>query len=290
MLYAETTPKLRAILGENRASLKGKYHPDSIRLWLNGTRDIALYVLEELFKDSNMWELLDNTQIRSRTFRRTIKIKHKITTQEAIILAWILAEGSLGIYRISISQSKKRDLEALKSLIIESFNINSEYVNIYPDKAIHSLRLPTVFKDYFHQKYNIPIGNKSKIIRIPKQIFKANSEVKKAFLAAYIETDGSICFYRRTLKSGVKYRAPRINIGSASKGLIKDAQRLFKSLGYNPRLYFSETHKYYMTQLSKAKEVEKLFYDIRPYMLCEDKISKYRTLISEYKELKVKLL
>ncbi len=62
--------------------------------------------------ESNIWKFLDGE--RATTIGRlSIKINKDIATKEAIILGWILSEGTISKYKVTISQSNK---EVLKSM------------------------------------------------------------------------------------------------------------------------------------------------------------------------------
>lgn len=77
-----------------------------------------------------------------------------------------------------------------------------------------------ILAEFMMQRFDIPYGNKSKSVRVPKIVFKMSSGYIKNFVRGVIDGDGSV--------GGEKYRAVTITSGSIL--FLKDILKLCKTL------------------------------------------------------------
>lgn len=218
--------------------------------------------------------------IRGKPFLRTFNIPlNKI--EEYNVLGWILSEGSLlsTNYRFIISQKNKKCLEILKEKIEQCFSVDSG-MSIIADGNCWQLQIGVPrLKNYFNEHYSIPLGKKSKIIKVPRQVFLLNEEAKIAFITGYLEGDGSFTFYWRFNKTlNRKYKVPRINISSNSRSFLEDMKLFLSEFGYSNKLY--KDGEGFKLCILKCTDCAKLFFKIFPYMIHEDKINDFKSILS----------
>ena len=152
------------------------------------------------------------------------KIPLKITEDLAFFVATIIGDGHLkkSKKQIVIELTDKKLLESIKekclNLFERKFNIKAvkqregrkkSYSMCMDSKALHNL---------LNQAFGIQIGRKSHIVKIPKQIKKANKKIKCSFLKGIMETEG-----------GKRRRG--LGLSTASKQLWKDLTVMFNEVG-----------------------------------------------------------
>ncbi len=288
MLYIQASEDLRKKLVDilntkNKLKLRlvKQYGTKNIKRWLCGARAIPSNFLEDVIKE-NIWSFLDGEYVKTLARGSSIKLSKKLSVAEALLLGWVLSEGHLGKTKTTISQANKTTLINLKRNL-RTFNNNA--IRIYPDRDTYVLRLPAAFKYYLAKRHNIPTGNKSRIITVPKEILNARREIKLAFLAAYFEGDGSFTHYKRKLQTGL-FHAPRATIGTASQALANDLKILFQSLGYSPKLSYDKKKADFKVQILKFQEFANLFFDLAPYLICRKSTDRFVRLLAQERLLK----
>ncbi len=169
--------------------------------------------------------------------------------------------------------------KSIKKIISENYDVHTG-ISIYPDREAYKLDIPITFRYYFITKFGLSLGKKSYTVKIPEEIKKGTNEVKLAFLAGYLEGDGSFTYYKRILNNKI-FRAPRVAISTYSKILTNDLVELYTSLGYRPRYRRDRKSGEFKIEILRFDEVSKLFFDIAPYLLSEEKIKIYLDLLSQ---------
>lgn len=151
------------------------------------------------------------------------KIPLKINEELAFFIGAIIEDGHLkkDKHQITLEGTNIKLLNFLqkicKELFEREFNINSvkkregkkQSDNLVMDsKAIYNL---------LNNVYEIPIGKKSHIVKIPKEIFNSTKSIKSAFLIGIMMTDGG-------------KRRRNVGLSTASKKLWEDLIKLFKKI------------------------------------------------------------
>lgn len=159
----------------------------------------------------------------------------------AELLGAITGDGNLSVYKskdrtdykTTVSGHIKDDFEYLKYLKIlfkASFNKEAKL----KDKKRY-LRLELSNKEVLYKihKAGIPIGNKSGIVEIPKNIMK-NKELIKSFLKGLADTEFSVMFKKAGRK---KHSYPRISVELKSRKLIMQISGILNSININHIVY-----------------------------------------------------
>ena len=96
----------------------------------------------------------------------------------------------------------------------------------------------------FLEKSGIPVGKKSKIIRIPPTIRRSN-KLSVAFIRGLADTDFSLIFKKRKIKKDY----PRITADLSSLNLINDVCQILNNLNIAGPIAEKEKGKEYCTKL-----------------------------------------
>lgn len=142
----------------------------------------------------------------------------------AFLIGAIIGDGHLkrSKYQISIEISNKKILENIKKICFELFNreFNILLVKKREGKAqsYHICIDSKAIYNLLNKVYEIPIGKKSHIVRVPRYVFDSNLSIKSAFLIGIMVTDGG-------KRRGI------IGISTASKELRKGLIFLLEGIG-----------------------------------------------------------
>ena len=102
-----------------------------------------------------------------------------------------------------------------------------------------------------NKEFQIPIGNKSKIISVPEKIVNCNNnQILCSFLQGVFDGDGSVVFNK-------KHNIRRVDLTSGSKGFIEQIRLLLQKLGIFSRLSKTEI-RLLITRKNDIKEFQKL--------------------------------
>lgn len=96
------------------------------------------------------------------------------------------------------------------------------------------------------------VGKKTHSVRVPDVVFQGSRAVKSAFVRGYFDTDGCVRFDK--IKT-VKYPYPKLEISTASSGMLDDAVRLIRQL--EMKCYFWSDRQYYKLCLPGLKNLKR---------------------------------
>lgn len=167
-------------------------------------------------------------------FQRYVKDAYYVKPVAALspelsaLLGYVMAVGSLAKNRLNVS-GKPEVIRHAQDLVLSLFGKPGKITEI--NERCHRLdvacqSIPALLHDVF----GIPIGKKSHILRLPPALFTANSEVKKAFIQAYVDCDASV--------------QNNIRVFSRSRKMMEDLSALFFSLGYSTSYAFANGMHY----------------------------------------------
>ena len=178
----------------NRKFLSKKYNVDNFYHYeiLTKNRAISSKNLLELCKEDDFnLDHLDNLSFSiygggTKTNPKSIKLPNKLTEDLAYISGLIVGDGHLSKHAIDIScyNSLKKQI---KPLLANLFGKSNSYYSGNRTYVCNKI-LPL----YFNKIFDIPIGNKSKIVEIPKIIFRSNNKIIASFLAGLFDADGTV--------------------------------------------------------------------------------------------------
>ena len=115
---------------------------------------------------------------------------------------------------------------------------------------------------YFFLDYEMPIGSKTYIAKIPKYIFDSNLDIQRSFIRGLFDTDGCLRFEKINSKSIYDY--PKIEFGFASKILRDNLKKLLDILEFRSYIWFDKHTSAYKLCLSGKKQLEKWIIEISP--------------------------
>lgn len=157
--------------------------------------------------------------------------KHKHTNdlgrETAYFLGMILSDGhiekNLHSMKIAVSKDKQHFEDRFRSGVNEicGEDLSTSFTNLRGDFVISLNRKKILLN--LCEKYNLPIGKKSRIIRVPKQVFNASLETIASFISSCYDAGGDV----NTNKCGSLI----INYSTASYLMAKDMQFLLRKFG-----------------------------------------------------------
>lgn len=162
---------------------------------------------------------------------KKVKAVHELSEELAKIAGAVITDGYLHeekrmfnsgrIGQMSKIVIRDQDKDAIQ-LCCDWFN-NVFDTNIKPKEGKNhwyiSFNNKIVFR-YFSKIFNIPVGNKSRIVKIPEIILNADSNIKKAFISSIFLFEG-----------GIDHRTGYAELGSMSKELIYGFSDILKEFG-----------------------------------------------------------
>ena len=140
-----------------------------------------------------------------------VENKERLPNAEGLYL-----KGGKRVLRVPIDKLPSPEISYLAGLVVGDGHISSKsemvvfaskdeeilkrFLDIslkYIDKASivrssNEIQLPPIFGRYLVVIYEIPKGNKSRVVRVPKWLFRAPIEHVKAFLAGLLDADGDV--------------------------------------------------------------------------------------------------
>lgn len=291
-LYAELSlPKkqeLRRVFLKNNDNFRSLAKDNDISYstvkgWFRLKRkNIPIDFIDKCLKneDMDLWDFLDKEKIKSQSSYSFVFNK-ELNIEDGFLLGWFISEGHISLdNKLSISQKNHKTLSKLKSVIEEGFNIkNCLRIRDNMD-GTYVLCFPAVFRYYLIEFFGFKKGKKSNTVHLPDQLYNSAKEVKLAFLASFLEGDGSITYHKREYKDGLFY-VPEIVFSTKSSNLKDGIYKLLKSLNYNPYIQYNKGYKSYSILLVRYFEIVKSFYEFKPYMMENKKIDKWKFLISQ---------
>ena len=200
---------------------------------------------------------LSQIEFSKRDLEKSIKIPKKLTPELAEIIGLHIGDGHLGYnknkysYVIQLMGNPKTEKlhydNHISKLWKSIFNINLKLRN-YPNKCYGFQVYSKAIGTFFNRALEMPIGKKSKTIRIPELIKKTCkngiSEEMISCLRGIIDTD----FYMNNDRG-------QLGLGAwfVSKNLVLDLQEYFKLLNIKPRVsldinYYDSSSKKYLTR------------------------------------------
>jgi SpoVK/Ycf46/Vps4 family AAA+-type ATPase/intein/homing endonuclease len=179
-----------------------------------------------------------------------ISIPKILDEKLAKFIGLLITDGHLDDRSVNISGETSNIAEKLlNSVIPHKTRLNMVRSLLRLD--VDSKALAQFFNDYF----GLPIGKKSQIVRVPKQIFESPTSVRCAFLAGLLEGDGTVI--------------DKICISSTSKFLIEDTIKLLLSLEILS--YCKKYNTYNAVVHGGHDSISKFNLLIRPYLELERK-------------------
>lgn len=153
-----------------------------------------------------------------------IENNEEITPEEAAFVGVVLCDGHITRNKNTIAiQINDRDEDYMRNLIASyldtirnEFNLNLTETRLSGRNAINFRINNKKFIEYLMNKYNIPCGKKSNKIQLPKIITDSNNQVKKSFISACFDSEGSV-----SISSKIS-----INFSSNSKIFILELMNL----------------------------------------------------------------
>ena len=171
-----------------------------------------------------------NNEIYCRQTRgriRIIKIPLKNSEDLSFLAGLIIGDGHLGKKkkRIQIEMANKETLYKAVKIFYNVFYIKTRLRKVKKQKINYSQTWRIVFESkeislFFKKVFEIPLGKKSHIAKVPSVIFDSNKGCKKSFIKGLFFADGS--FKKKTIR-----------FSSRSQKLVDGLFDLFESIGFN---------------------------------------------------------
>ena len=181
--------------------------------------------------------------------------KLKKSEDSALLLGMFVGDGCMSIghngygyrtYPIAFVNTNKEYVELFKGLFYKIFQVKgSFFLNRRKNKKDlwHFQKCSLGIYDLFNKEFEMPMGKKASVVRIPSFILNADIIIKKYFFLGYLITDGCI------KKDG------SLMFHCSSKNLLEDLKQLTKSVwGFERNIRkFIQRGKYISYQLTLNK-------------------------------------
>ena len=194
-----------------------------------------------------------------------IKIPKILDERLAKLLGIIISDGHIGKYNINVSGECS---EEARKLGREIFGIDS---NIRYENGLKRVDLESrALVEFVNKVFEIPKGEKSCIVFVPKLIFNSPTSVKAAFIAGLLEGDGTVS-------------SSDIRLNTMSKSLASDIATLLFSMGIPSRI--KKYNTYSVKPFGGYETFEKFYNCIYPWMSLQRKKEKLKALRERVKKI-----
>lgn len=156
-----------------------------------------------------------------------IEMPTELTPDIACFIGFVLGDGNLARKkkRITIELVDKVLIKKIKNLVLYSFNKRIKIFKRIDKRENRQIRYfvyidNNAIYSLLNRIFEVPIGKKSDIIKIPNIIKISSDNIKKAFLIGVLASDGG-------------KRQNRLGLSTASKKFREDLHSLLIELGVN---------------------------------------------------------
>lgn len=214
----------------------------SIRQWRgkNGKAPVLMPLLKLLKFSRNEWLSID--VVKMYQSNKWVKIPTKITPMLSELIGRHVGDGSITktTNSIKLTTAEKRFAILHAKEFKQIFGVEPEIKKgngNYWDVVINSKPLCVLLNKIFEQ----PIGKKARTAHEPKIIAKSGRQNEILFLRGISDTDGSIW---RTRSGALAFE-----IGSTSKTLIRDCERILNCLGFSTHVIFQKEKNFFRVKI-----------------------------------------
>jgi intein/homing endonuclease len=254
------------IFSDELSEILNDYHHNSFNFsntlfykWKSRKKAIPLKVVLKIMDDKGLKKLFVN--YFSVGGGNKIKFPRDKDIRFSYFLGLILGDGCLvhrkrgnnkNTYSLRLYINNTKSLNYIKNLITELFNLSP---SIYPAKGCFQVSVfskPLVM--ILNKKYQIPIGVKYNLIKIPNLINKGTKIFKIAFLKGIFESDGNLYTYRK---------AKAVQLRQKSESFIKELSKMFNEVGIEFREpYYDKANNSWILWSSKKQLVDNFIKNI----------------------------
>ena len=146
---------------------------------------------------------------------KSVKVPKEIDEDLAYLAGALISDGHLSKGDIFFCSFEESFRKTIQERLLKVFG------RYYSSKDENRTHLCSLFAPFFFNKvFGIPIGNKSRIVKVPEVIFKSDNKVISSFLRGLFDGDGtasagvSYKTYSKELAEGVTYLLSRLGIYS----------------------------------------------------------------------------
>ncbi len=191
----------REILKKHNYKEFSYFQNRSYYYWVSGKRAIPLSIILRIMREHKLKEIkLDFLSVGGGN---KIKFPDNISDELCYLVGLILGDGCLvhskrnerkNTYYIQISFKNIKKAEEIQNLVTKLFEIKSPRYKGRGCFNIYAFSKPLVM--LLNKEYEIPIGEKYNLLKVPKKIKNSNSKKRRFFAKGVFESDGNIYFHR----------------------------------------------------------------------------------------------
>ena len=179
----------------------------------------------------------------------------QISKELAYITGFILGDGNLSKsdYLVRVAERSKKFIENFTKIFKKVFDKKMKiYFDSYNNSYVGYIHCKKIW-EFLRNKLEIPIGRKTRKIKVPEKIKKASLEIKVAFLQAIFDAEGSIA---KTKDKKHPRGYLKIQLKMYNPQFLKEIHEILLELGFNSKLYI---YKDFATIFLNGKHQCKLF-------------------------------
>ncbi len=188
---------------------------------INRGNSISFTVLDKICQEqSTDFSLLGEISINvygggTKNKTKTVKVPKELDEDLAYLTGVLISDGHLSKDAIDFSCYEKGVKNSVKKKLLNKFG---RFDSFYNDNRIYLCNQFVPF--FFNKLFNIPIGKKTHIVKIPDLIFKSDEKVIASFIKGLFDGDGSISgglnykTFSKELAEGLTYLLARLGIYS----------------------------------------------------------------------------
>ncbi len=182
---------------------------------------ISFSVLDEMCKKQS-FDLGDVKNISINIYgggtknkSKAVKVPSEVDEDLAYLAGALISDGHLSKEYVDFSCYETGFKEEVKSMLLKKFGRFESY---YKDNRVYLCNLFVPF--FFNRVFGIPIGNKSRTVKVPEMIFKSDNNAVCSFIRGLFDGDGtcrgglSYKTYSKELAEGLTYLLARLGICS----------------------------------------------------------------------------
>src|SRR3989339_364354 len=225
-----TTPEIKNIvineIGENKygrlgQSLSEKYGLECSYFYgvVSRGNSVSFQVIDNICKNQNI-DFNNLKEIALNVYgggtkgkSKTIKVPKELDEDLAYITGLLVSDGHLSSNSIDFCCYEEGIRNSIKHKLVDKFGRFESYYN---DNRVY---VCNSFIPYFFNKiFGLPIGKKSRIVKIPEIIFKSDNKVIAPFIRGLFDGDGTVSAglsyktYSKELAEGLTYLLGRLGI------------------------------------------------------------------------------
>src|SRR3989344_2720329 len=188
--------------GKYRQRLSQKYGVGNTYFYelISRGNSISFSILDKICEENSVdFSSLGETTLNvygggTKDKSKSIKVPNEVDESLAYIVGALISDGHISKHSIDFSCYEKGFKKSVKDKLLDKFG---KFESYYNDNRVYLCNSFIPF--YFNKVFEVPIGKKFNIVKIPEIILKSDNKVLASFVRGLFDGDG-------TAKAGLSYK------------------------------------------------------------------------------------